>query len=535
MIRDMFPRRLGSWFLVVGLVSVATATGHAADPTAPRGIAALARAALDPAQKPREEAWAAGLLSPDARVRQVAARFVGSADARGLAARLASALAAESDRDAAEEQAWALGVLVPGRESMRSAVAAARRFPGEEGRIVGAAAAGLAADLEWTDLLQAGLDDRGWQQAFHSLAAVGGDGLPALGPAVLRDCSVPAWMSYLEASPRVTAAALTAGIQDARAEARLQTLLHLASLPQHRREDLEAVALGQEREQAGEAEAVLRELVARRQQRRVGSGLASRLRGLTPQALGYPRNPWALALVLDESERDALAEALGEKKLFAGVGRLGKAGAEPKTPKAPMWTPDGLPRGLLAAVLEDAGCAGFEDQRAAGANIAFSQNGRPLQVVTMPSTDAGPCQAAAESLFRALRGGRRPGSFELVLLPLGKRFLACLASDAQPIVTPQPGAPKSYRSSKLREPRRIRDDKPAYPDSALREGRGGIVVLQAQVSETGCVRAIEVVASQGPDLDWAALRAVSGWAYEPLLLDGKPAPLRMTVSVNFRR
>jgi outer membrane biosynthesis protein TonB len=44
--------------------------------------------------------------------------------------------------------------------------------------------------------------------------------------------------------------------------------------------------------------------------------------------------------------------------------------------------------------------------------------------------------------------------------------------------------------------------------------------------------------SQGPErvelpLDLAALKSVSGWRFEPAQLEGKAAPVRMTVTVNF--
>ena len=34
-------------------------------------------------------------------------------------------------------------------------------------------------------------------------------------------------------------------------------------------------------------------------------------------------------------------------------------------------------------------------------------------------------------------------------------------------------------------------------------------------------------------MDLEAPRAVSGWVYEPAMLDGKPVPVLMTVAVNF--
>lgn len=43
----------------------------------------------------------------------------------------------------------------------------------------------------------------------------------------------------------------------------------------------------------------------------------------------------------------------------------------------------------------------------------------------------------------------------------------------------------------------------------------------------------EVLRSVQLPLDLAALKAVSGWRFEPTLLDGEPVPVIMTVTVNF--
>jgi protein TonB len=61
----------------------------------------------------------------------------------------------------------------------------------------------------------------------------------------------------------------------------------------------------------------------------------------------------------------------------------------------------------------------------------------------------------------------------------------------------------------------------------------GIVILEATISPTGCVRAARVLRSVELPLDVAALRAVSGWRFTPTLLDGIPVPVVMTVTVNF--
>jgi periplasmic protein TonB len=58
------------------------------------------------------------------------------------------------------------------------------------------------------------------------------------------------------------------------------------------------------------------------------------------------------------------------------------------------------------------------------------------------------------------------------------------------------------------------------------------VVFDAVIAPSGCIRSANILRSI-PALDIAALRAVLDWQYEPMLLNGRPVPVVMTVTVNF--
>jgi TonB family protein len=58
------------------------------------------------------------------------------------------------------------------------------------------------------------------------------------------------------------------------------------------------------------------------------------------------------------------------------------------------------------------------------------------------------------------------------------------------------------------------------------------VILEATVSETGRVESVTVLRSGGP-LDKAAIGAVKQWQYSPLMLNGRPTPFVLTVTVQF--
>jgi periplasmic protein TonB len=81
-------------------------------------------------------------------------------------------------------------------------------------------------------------------------------------------------------------------------------------------------------------------------------------------------------------------------------------------------------------------------------------------------------------------------------------------------------------------PRLIYRVEPEYPSIAVSAQIEGLVILEATVDDTGAVTDARVLRSHGV-LDPAAVRAVEQWRYEPLLLNGKPIPFVLTVTVSF--
>jgi TonB family protein len=73
---------------------------------------------------------------------------------------------------------------------------------------------------------------------------------------------------------------------------------------------------------------------------------------------------------------------------------------------------------------------------------------------------------------------------------------------------------------------------PRYPPAAKEAGIRGVVQAEIVVDETGQVRDARVVRSV-PLLDDAALEAVREWRFEPTVVDGRPVPVRMTVTLSF--
>ena len=93
--------------------------------------------------------------------------------------------------------------------------------------------------------------------------------------------------------------------------------------------------------------------------------------------------------------------------------------------------------------------------------------------------------------------------------------------------TPTPVAPGS-----IREPVKIKDVPPRYPPDAQFSRISGMVVLEAIIDRRGKVDDLRVVRSV-PQLDRAALEAVSQWEYTPTMVNGEAVPVLMTVTVTF--
>jgi protein TonB len=102
-----------------------------------------------------------------------------------------------------------------------------------------------------------------------------------------------------------------------------------------------------------------------------------------------------------------------------------------------------------------------------------------------------------------------------------------------PTPPPAPAAPAAYRpGGVIREPRKLVDIAPIYPDIARAARVEGLVILEATIDERGVVTDARVLRSV-PLLDAAALTALKQWRYTPTLLNGTPVRVLMTVTFRF--
>jgi protein TonB len=115
--------------------------------------------------------------------------------------------------------------------------------------------------------------------------------------------------------------------------------------------------------------------------------------------------------------------------------------------------------------------------------------------------------------------------------PAGESGLA----GALPSTTEQPAAPPAPIAvgGDVKQARLISSVPPLYPAIAKSQRIAGNVVIDALIDATGRVTTMKVVS--GPALlHQAAMDALRQWKYQPASLDGKPVPMHLTVSLQFR-
>jgi protein TonB len=102
------------------------------------------------------------------------------------------------------------------------------------------------------------------------------------------------------------------------------------------------------------------------------------------------------------------------------------------------------------------------------------------------------------------------------------------AADEDPV----PSGPVRV-GGRIREPTKVKNVVPVYPQIARQARVQGVVILEVTIGPRGTVTDVKLLRGI-PLLDHAAIEAVKQWEYTPTLLDGRPVPVIMVVTVNFR-
>jgi protein TonB len=102
-----------------------------------------------------------------------------------------------------------------------------------------------------------------------------------------------------------------------------------------------------------------------------------------------------------------------------------------------------------------------------------------------------------------------------------------------PDAPPPPPQAAVRVGGQIKEPKKLKNVAPVYPDIAKQARVQGVVILECTISPQGKVSDVKVLRGI-PLLDQAAIEAVKQWVYTPTLLNGVPVPVIMTVTVNFK-
>ncbi len=102
-----------------------------------------------------------------------------------------------------------------------------------------------------------------------------------------------------------------------------------------------------------------------------------------------------------------------------------------------------------------------------------------------------------------------------------------------PEAAPPPPPARPLRAGlDVREPRRVKDVPPVYPELAVASRIQGVVILECQIDVRGRIAEVRVLRGFTL-LNDAAVEAVRQWVYTPTLVNGVPVPVIMTVTVSF--
>lgn len=534
------------------LVALLASTGLKAGPAdaavpSPGAIALLVNKPLGPDQI---ALCRAALMGSRAESRATAARVARVQGATGLVPALREALAGESDAGAAREQILALGWLV-GAPAQDALFAAARRFAGEldDALVLGLALRGPQALALAGRLVEQRVEPRSWDAFFLWATRGGNDALAEAGSAAAAIGSPQAWGALFAASARagqpLADATVATAVRATPPSIRTEAYLHVLRLADRGgavgAETRGALAQAPETDPARASDpsaALAFELL----QRALGHAPVDRtplLRALDREALFRLGRDHAALRRLQRPEREALGEVrFSDKKWVENELEHGRDPVEARNQLRGnrIRTASDVPPGVIDDLVAVTGCPLPKQPAWAGGEARFDAQGTLERVGFYPTQGEAACEPAARALLlmSMLPIDRPPlgGQVDMLVLPLSQDFAACVGR-AEPVprhrATSDAEAPAA-----VREPRKTRNVPPSYPAAAQREGRQGVVIVEAVVGTEGCVRSAEVVSSPHVDLAGEAIRSVIQWRYTPTLLDGRAVPVVMTVTVNFR-
>ena len=509
--------------LIIAALLFATAL-HAQDPAA---------IALDP-----NPDLVMALKSTDALTRATAARVALVRSADSLVPQLRERLAAEQDPSAAREEMRAL-VLLGSDDDVAFAASQLSRFPatidGDFAEVVGRIGAPRATSL----YLKHVLGSRDPAPAIN--LALWGRGDHATGAAsrllgkrderAYRDLLGAAGDSRVVIDNGVLSTALDSTSDSIRAETVWYLVEAYAADPQQFPAALRETATPS-REGAGAEEAFGREVL----RRMLGAELVEQKQALAwlKSAKGRSRVPQGKVV------RRFLT--LGEQQALQEPGTPDPKRMPPSEhPSHAVRNPDfrlpiRLPAGLAEAILKKTRCGDL------WIGLARATVDRAGRVQTLDAKNIGStagCQRALEAMLRLslaypeqITAGLTSNNL-LVVKPGGRS--GCYDEDPlSDTIAPRECLRMCYG---VKPPEVVKRVEPRFPSSVRREMQSGsvVVIAEAVITKQGCMSDVRLLSqSEWPELNSAAVLALSQWKFKPATLDGVPVDAIFNLTMSFK-
>jgi periplasmic protein TonB len=191
----------------------------------------------------------------------------------------------------------------------------------------------------------------------------------------------------------------------------------------------------------------------------------------------------------------------------------------PLTVPPPLGTPDG-------------GGAKREAQPVVKPLPAPTQPTAPSTVPdTVPET---PVSGTSESSIVDAEPGTGTGDGPIGV-PWGvKDSIGSLDAPPVPVDTPvaQPEA-KIYEAHEVKAPVLLSRVDPRYPQTLIRTGMPGIVVVRCVIDRNGNLREPQILTATNPAFEGEVRRVIGQWKYRPATLSGRPVDSYLNLTVNF--
>lgn len=487
------------------------------------------------------------LHSTDALTRAAAARVVSARNVAAALPAVREALGAEQDATAAREELRALAI-VGSRQDAEAAIAAAAKWPASMDDAVAGAIARRENGGEALDLYASKLraSRMGSHQFFFRRALWGRlDLLPLASSRVIGAKDAAGWRGLLGAlgeskvapPAQMMAVAFDSPSEEIRAETIWFVARGYALDPGQLPDVVRTAAMNERIEEMSDREAFGRELL----RRMLGGEKKTNDRWLkwldteeADRAFASENN--VLTYLTDDEYRirERHCKTIRDECLVPP--RTSFRSILPRPVAPPQFgMPGDLPAGLADAVLVGEGCRG---SWLGVAGVVVDRAGR-VKSTDLSHVDADrSCRSALETLMQLTLADNNSLDSTMgapLLVVHGAKRSMCL-DEAAPSDRSQRGTLRA--GGDVKAPKAIKRVEPNFPASArqaMARGANSIIILEATITRTGCVRDVQIV-GQSPlgELNAAAVYALSQWTFEPGRLDGEPVDVRFTLTMSFK-